>query len=343
MDTAMHPSPTAEMLHLINGFHVSRALYIAAELGLADLLGDGEKSCSELALATRCNRSALHRVVRVLASAGVFTLDQGERVAMTALSRTFLTDAPGSLRGWAIGQLGGEHYQAWGELMHSVRTGDYAFEHTFGTTPWAYRAKHEHSAKAFDDGMASYIAAHHHAVLAAYSFAGFASIIDIAGGDGLFLNAVLTAYPNAQGTLMELPHVAAKARQRLQTVELRGRCEVIEGDIFESIPFGGSAYVLSRVIHDWHDDQALRILIVCRQAMQSNSVLLLIERILPAEITCDPATRSLTVSDLNMLVMTGGCERTAEQYRALLNCAGFALTSVSTTDTSLSVIEARPK
>jgi O-methyltransferase domain/Dimerisation domain len=339
----MHPSSTAEMLHLINGFHVSRALYVAATLGLADLLRAGEKTCAELALATHTNSSALHRVIRVLASAGIFALLPGERVAMTALSATLLTDTPGSLRGWAIGQLGGEHYQAWGELMHSVRTGEYAFEHAFGTTPWAYRAEHAQSAKEFDDGMASYIEAHHQAVLAAYSFAEFPSVYDIGGGDGQFLNALLTAYPKARGALLELPHVAAKARQRLHDADLLGRCEVLEGDIFESIPQGGSVYVLSRVIHDWHDAQAQRILAVCRKAMEMKSVLLLIERIMPPEIACDPATRALAVSDLNMLVMTGGCERTAEQYRELLDRAGFSLTSISATNTSLSVIEARPK
>jgi O-methyltransferase domain len=339
----MQSSPTAEMLHLISGFQVSRALFVAATLGLADLVCEGEKTCSELASITHTNKVALHRVIRVLASAGVFGLLPDERVVMTELTPTLLTDAPGSLRAWAIGQLGGEHYQAWGELMHSVHTGDVAFEHLFGMSPWAYRAQHPQSAQEFDNGMSSFIGAHHQAVLAAYPFCNLATVYDIGGGDGQFLEAALSTFPAMRGLLLELPHVAVKARLRLVQAGLAERCQVVDGNIFESMPVGGAAYVMSRIIHDWNDDQAQQILAVCCKAMGPDSVLLLVERLMPEAVDCTASTRVSVVSDLNMLVMTGGRERTEAQYRALLNSASFEMTSVVATDTALSVIEARPK
>jgi O-methyltransferase domain len=281
-------------------------------------------------------------VIRVLASAGVFDLLPGQRVAMTALTPTLLTGASGSLRGWAIDQLGGEHYEAWGALMHSVRTGEVAFEKVYGKDAWAYRAENPQSAQAFDAGMASFIGAHNQAVLAAYPFAKLASLYDIGGGNGQFMVAMLSACPQMRGLVLDLPHVATEAGARLQEAGLAGRCEVVGGDIFESVPSGGSAYLLARVIHDWADEEAQKILTNCRRAMGPDSVLLMVERVMPEQIDAQPTSRALAVSDLNMLVMTGGRERTQAQYQALLHAAGFALSSTTATGTALSVLEARP-
>ncbi len=336
----MQSPQTSEMLHLISGFHVSRAIYVAAQLGLADQLGQGDKSCTELARATGADPTALHRLLRVLASAGVFDL-QDEQVSPTPLSATLQSDSPGSLRGWAIDQLGGEHYQAWGELLHSVRTGGVAFEQVFGKNAWEHRAENPQSAREFDAGMASFIDAHHQAVLNAYPFERVKSLYDIAGGDGQFMSAALTRCPELRGLVLEQPQVATRARQRLVQAGQRARCAVVDGDIFEAIPQGGEAYVMSRVIHDWNDAEARQILTRCRRAMGPDSVLLLVERVLPAQCDRSPGTRALVVSDLNMLVMTGGCERTASQYRALLHEAGLVLHQVTATATALSVIEAR--
>ena len=338
----MSSSPTADMLHLINDYSVSRAIFVAASLGLPDLVRDGSRSCAELSAATNTDAAALYRLIRVLASAGVFALLPNGQVGITELSSTLLSDAPGSLRGWAVDQLGGEHYLAWGELIHSVKTGEVAFEHVFGTSAWAHRADHPASAKAFDEGMASFIGAHHQAVLQAYPFSSFASLYDIGGGDGQFMEAMLLANPNLHGLVLDLPYVAPRASQRLQAAGLLDRCEVVAGNIFESIPKGGSAYLLSRMIHDWNDVQATQILLVCRQAIGEQGVLLLVERIMPDEITPLPSTRALAVSDLNMLVMTGGCERTKAHYQALLHEASFEVRSITATSTALSVIEARP-
>lgn len=338
----MNSPHTTEMLHLISGFHVSRALYVAAKLGLADLLHDGVRTCAGLAQATATDAAALYRLLRVLASAGVVELD-AEQVRATASMSTLRSGVDGSLRGWAIDQLGGEHYQAWGELLHSVTTGTVAFEKVFGQNAWDHRAAHPESAKAFDEGMASFTGAHHQAVLKAYPFGALASLHDIGGGDGQFITAALSAHPQLRGVLLDQPHVAARARQRLHATGLAARCTVVEGNMFEAIPGGGAATLLSRVIHDWSDAEAARILSVCRRDMNGQGVLLLVERVLPAQMDTTPAARALTVSDLNMLVMTGGRERTEAQYRALLEGAGFTLDSVTATSTVLSVIEARPR
>ena len=338
----MSSHQTPEMLKLINGFQVSRAIYVAAKLGLADLICDGGTTCAGLAAATDTDPAALHRVIRVLASVGVFDLQPDGQVNPTELSKTLLTDAPGSLRGWAVDQLGGEHYQAWGELLHSVRTGDVAFDHVFAKNAWEHRAENPQSAKEFDDGMASFIGAHNQSVLDAYPFGERGDLCDLGGGDGQFIASALTQFPNLRGTLFEQPHVAHRARQRLREAGLGARCEVVDGDLFESVPKGGAVYLMSRVIHDWNDDQARQILTVCRRAMDPQSVLLLIERVLPDRMCATATNRALAVSDLNMLVMTGGRERTEAQFKALLESTGFSVRSIKATHTALSIIEAQP-
>jgi hypothetical protein len=337
----MTSARSSEMLHLINGYQVSRAIFIAASLGLADLIRNGCHTCAELAVATNTAPSALHRVIRVLASAGVFSLSPDERVTMTDLASSLLSDVPGSLRGWAVDQLGGEHYEAWGALMHSVSTGQVAFEHVYGQNAWAHRADHPASAKAFDEGMASFTAAHHRAVIEAYPFANHTKLYDIGGGDGQFMEALLLSNPGMHGLIFDLPYVVPRARKRIETAGLSHRCEVTEGNIFERLPTGGSAYLLSRMIHDWNDEKAKKILAICHQAMNLNGVLLLVERVMPDLIEPCSSTRALAVSDLNMLVMTGGLERTRTQYENLLFDACFEVTSITSSGTSLSIIEAR--
>ncbi len=337
------PAATAAMLHMIAGFRVSRAIYVAAKLGVADLLRDGAKTSEELAVATGTDASSLYRVMRVLASAGVFALEDNGRFALNAVALTLLTDVAVSLRGWAIEQLGGEHYQAWGDVMHSVRTGSIAFDHVFGKSAWAYRSEHPESARDFDEAMASFVGVHNDAVLASYPFATLRKVVDVGGGEGKLLAALLQANRETEGVLFELPHVAEKARRRIAQAGLTARCEVVAGDVFESVPPGGDAYLLSRVIHDWDDDRAVAILRNCRRAMTSTSRLIIVERVIPPRIEQSMAMQALVVSDLNMMVMNGGRERTEAQYRALLEAAGFALTTVVATGTAMSVIEGVPR
>ena len=327
------------MLGLISGFHVARSLHIAARLQLADLVRGGTSACKDLAALTGTDASSLHRLVRVLASAGVFEIDEHERVSLNPLAETLLSDAPGSLRGWVISQIGDDPYKAWGELMYSVRTGGVAFEHAFGCDLWTYRAGHPNSAKDFDDGMASLVGVHGENVLASYSFAAVRKIVDVGGGDGKLITALLAANQTAHGVLFEQPRVIDRARRRIADAGLAMRCEVLAGDMFSSIPPGGDTYLLSRVIHNWSDERAIAILQNCRRAMAPAAKVLLVERIVPSRVEDSVATRAVAVSDLHMMVMSGGRERTEAQYRGLFAAAGLDLAQVVPTGSGMNIIE----
>ena len=332
----------ANMLNLINGFHVARVLYVAAKLQIADLVKDGSRACKDLAAQTGADAPSLYRVMRVLVSAGVFDMDEQERVSLNPLAETLLNDAPGSLRGWAVSQLGDDTCKAWNELLYSVRTGGIAFEHVMGCDTWTYRATHPDSAKDFDEGMASFINAHNAAVAANYPFAGLRKVVDVGGGDGTLLCTLLAANPAMQGVLFEQPRVLEKAKQRIAAEGLATRCKIVAGDMFEAIPPGGDVYILSRVLHDWDDQRAIAILKNCRKAMAPEAKLLLVERVIPPRIENSEAMRVLVVSDLHMMVMNGGRERTEAQYGELFAAAGLNLTRVISTGGAMSVVEAAP-
>jgi len=229
--------PSTTMLRMISGFRVSRAIYIAAKLGLADLLKDGSKHTEELAEATGTHAPSLYRVMRALASVGIFAEDEPRRFALTPIAATIQSDVPGSLRPWTIMALGEEDYQAWGDLMHSVRTGESAFTHVFGMGVWQYRAQHLEHAKIFEDAMANLVGVYNAAVLANYPFSTIKTRVDVGGGDGSLPVAILQANPKITGVLFELPDAAEKAKQRIAFYggSLRGL-------VYFANPLGGGGY-----------------------------------------------------------------------------------------------------
>ena len=332
-------SPAEAMRQIWTGFRVSRATYVAAKLGIADLLKDGPKSSEELAQLTDTHAPSLYRVMRALASGGVFGQDEQGRFTLTPVAATLRSDVPNSLRALAITHLGEERYQAWGDLMHNVRTGEIAFNHVFGMGMWEYYAQHPEQAKLFDQAMANLVAVSNAAVLASYPFSTIDNLVDVGGGDGSFIISLLQANPQMKGVLLDLPHVAEQAKERIADANLSERCEVIGGDIVASVPEGGTVYVLSQIIHDWEDDRAISILESCRRAMKSKGKLLLIERILPSQTDRSVAVLML---DVHMMVTTGGRERTEAEYRALLEAAGFRVTNVVPTQSTMSVLECVP-
>jgi len=332
-------APQTAMLGLISGFQVSRALFVAARLGLADLVANGSRSCAELAAATGTDASALRRIVRLLAAAGVFDLDSDDRVACTPVGATLRSEAPQSLRGWAIGQLGDHTHRAWGDVLHSVRTGGIAFDHAFGVDVWRYRAEHPDAARDFDEAMVSYVATHNAAVIATGAFRASGRIIDVAGGEGALLLAILGANERASGALFERPHVARKAERRIAASPHGARCTVVEGDALKGVPGGGDTYVLSRVIHDWDDERAASILANCRRAMAPGARLVLVERVLPERIEASLATQLIATSDVHMMVMNGGRERTEREYRQLMEAGGFRFVRRLPTGTAMEVLE----
>lgn len=327
------PPPVA-MLQMIASFWISLALYIAAKLGLPDLVADGPKSAEELAAATGTHAPSLQRVLRALASVGVFARTDEGRFALTPLAATLRSDVPGSLRAFATVELGEEHYPAWGDLLHSVRTGEIAFDHHFGMPVWEFFERHPENAATFNDAMTGLTDAVNGAVLESYDFSPFRKIVDVGGGHGRLLAAVLSATPRAKGILFDAPSVVAGSPP-IET-GLAGRVEKVAGDFFQSVPAGADAYLLKWIIHDWDDERSVAILKNCRNAMAEGGRVILVEAVLP--LGDEPHFGKFI--DLNMLVMTGGRERTEEEYRTLLEAAGLRLTRVVPTPSAMSVVEA---
>jgi hypothetical protein len=334
-------SSTAAIRAMIEGFRISRILYVAARLGLADCLKDEPMGCDELAQATGAHAPTLYRIMRALASVGIFAEDDQKRFALTPLSATLRRDTPGSLRNLVMNALAEERYQAWGGIMHTVRTGETAFDHVFGMGVWQYRAEHADFGAVFDQFMSNFTA-RFQAAIARYPFANFKKIVDVGGNDGTLMIAILQAHSSVRGVVVDLPRVTERAKRRIADAGFAERCEVIGSDAFQEVPAGADAYILSSVIHDWDDEHSIALLKSCRRAMTPNSRLLLIERTLPEGSDSSPAFRPVVMSDLNMMVMTGGRERTAAEYRALFEAAGLTLTNVTPTESIMSVIEGEP-
>lgn len=252
---------------LVNGYQITQAIHVATTLGIADLLAGGPRSSDDLAAETGAHPGALYRLMRALAGAGVFRETEGRRFALTGLGDCLRADGPDSLAGWTAFVGEPYHWQVWGDLLHSVQTGETAFHHVHGTDPWTYRARHPESSARFDRAMASLSRQVAAAVLAAYDFGRFGTVVDIAGGSGTFLAAILARHATMRGILFDLPHVVAGAGPILAAAGVVGRCTIVEGSFFEAVPPGGDAYVLKAILHDWDDEDCVRILQTCRQAM----------------------------------------------------------------------------
>ncbi len=322
---------------LINGFQVSQAIHVAATLGLADLLRDGPRSVDDLAAATGTTAAALNRLLRALASVGIFA-EVGGRFGQTALSNYLRSDVTGSLRAWAMRIGRPDHWRTWGELERSLRSGTSAFRELYGTTPWDWRAAHPEENAIFNAAMTGLSAGMVDSIVAAYDFSQIRTMVDVGGGEGALLAAILAANPHMQGIVFDLPHVVTGAREVLERAGVIDRCELVDGSFFETIPPGADAYILKSIIHDWDDEASLSILRACRVAIPDGGRLLLVEHVLKPVNEPDPAR----FSDLNMLVMLGGQERQADEFERLCAAAGFRHTEIIPTGSAYSVIEARP-
>lgn len=328
------PPPIA-MLQLISGFWISRCIYVAAKLGIPDLLEDGPKTSEELATKTETHAPSLFRLLRALAAVDILTQSKEGGFGNTPVSETLRTDIPGSLRAFAMTELGEEHYPAWGELLHSVRTGGIAFDKAFGMPVWEFFAKNPENAKIFNDAMSGMTAQAETALHAASDFAGVNTIVDIGGGHGGLITSILKRNPQMRGILFDSPQVIEGAHPAMQSSGVGDRCQLVGGDFFQSVPEGGDAMILKWIIHDWNDEQSIRILKNCHRALPDKGKLILVEAVVPAG--SEPHFSKFI--DLNMLVMTGGRERTEEEFRQLYEASGFRLTRVVPTESPFSVIE----
>jgi SAM-dependent methyltransferase len=332
-------TPAATLLHLMTGYRAMQALYVAARLGIADLLKDGARGSEELARATGADARALHRLLRALASLGVFGEDADGRFAPSELGALLRSDVPGSLRAAAIFFGDERNWDAWGKLERSVMSGE-PVRGPRGTQAFLEEsARDAEGAALFNAAMTSLTSAFDAAVTAAYDFSRLGTLVDVGGGQGALISSILAANPHLRGILFDIPPVIESARGRIGEAGLAGRCELVAGDFFASVPAGGDAYVLKWVIHDWDDEHSIAILRSCRRAMARDGRLLLVERVVPERIDQSADTQGIVLGDLNMLLWTGGRERTAAEYRALLTSAGFTLARIVPTATQLSIIE----
>jgi hypothetical protein len=324
---------------LIIGYRVSQALHVVAVLGIADLLKDGPRHFRDLARSSKTHAGSLCRLLRLLASAGVFTEQDEGRFALTSLAQHLRRDAPDSLRTRAMFDGAQGNWGAWGNLLASIKTGRPAIERTFGKDLFGYLNDHPGEAEIFNEVMAVQTSAEARAVLDAYDFSEIGTLVDIGGGVGALLAAILHIYPSMHGILYDQPHVAADAKSRLASTGVADRCETVGGNFFESVPTGGNAYILKHILHDWDDEDCRRIIKNCRSAIAENGRLLVIEVLNPPGDT--PHYGKFV--DLQMLVITkGGRERTQAEYRELFASAGFTLSRVVPTGSDVCLIEGRP-
>lgn len=321
------------MNQMLGSYWITQAIYAAAELGIADLLANGPLTVEELASRSGSNSSALYRVLRALASVGIFSESGDRKFSLTPMAENLRSDIPGSQRSFAI-MSGTEFFQTWGSLLHSVRTGEDAFSKVYGKAFFEYMTDNPDRHRIYDAAMNSIHDLETEPVLNAYDFSQFRSLVDVGGGNGLKIAKILKRNPSLKGILFDLPAVAESARSVMSDFGLSERCEIIGGDFFSSVPAGADAYIMRHVIHDWKDDMAMKILKNCREAMNPGGKVLVVESVIPEGNTpCFGKWLDL------MMLLVNGMERTEEQYRQLFKAAGLRLNRVVPTAHEVSIIE----
>jgi hypothetical protein len=330
--------PHAQLIEMATAHWVSRIVYVAAKLDLADHLAAGPSSADELAGLTGTHAPSLYRLLRTLAHLGLMSEDTGRRFALTPLGEALKKNASGCARATVLTLAHEWCANGFGELLYSVQTGKSGVEKYLGMPVFDWFGKNPEMASLFSETMVGFHGAEATAVATAYDFSGFKTIVDVGGATGHLLATVVSRAPGARGILYDLPHVVRDAAPLIQSHGVADRVTVEAGSFFERVPSGGDAYMLSHVIHDWSEEQCLTILGHCRRAMKPDGRLLLIEMVLPPGNAPHPGK----VLDMMMLVGPGGQERTAEEYDQLLANAGFRLSRVVPTESAASVIEAVP-
>lgn len=330
--------PHMQLLQMARGYRVARMVYVAAKLGLADYLAEGAKSATELASSTGTHPRFLYRLMRALASLGILSERADQHFALTPLGEALKTGAPGAARSGIMAAGSQFWWRAWGELPQAIETGTTGADIAWGMRVFEYLGRDPEVSSYCNEYMIALHGGEHQAIAPAYDFAQFETIVDVGGGMGNLLSAILNQYPQPQGVLFDLPQVIQDASKLIEGWGLAGRVTLEGGSFFERVPAGGDAYLLSHVIHDWSEDQCLTILENCRRAMKPGSKLLIIEMVLPEGDTPHPGK----LMDIGMLVMNGGEERTTEEYGALLDKVGFRMLRVVPTESPASLIEAIP-
>jgi hypothetical protein len=329
-------SPQAELVEMAMAHWVSRLLYVAAELNLADHLDRGMKTAAELAETTGTDAPSLYRLMRTLSSLGLFTEDPTHCFSLTPMGKALKTGTADSVRTSVLTLAGDIFTRAHEQLLYSVRTGKSGFEKVFDAPLFEWLAKHPTEAAMFNETMVGIHGAEPAAVAAAYDFSDFNTITDVGGSTGNMLTTILRRYPKPRGTLFDLPHVVRNAPALIEARGLMDRVSIEAGSFFERIPADSDVYLLSHIIHDWSEDHCLAILGNCYQAMKPGARLLIIEVVLAARDAPHPGK----LLDMIMLTIPGGQERTEQEYGELLEKAGLRLARVVPTQSAVAVIEA---
>jgi len=329
--------PHVQITQMMTGFIPSRAIYVAAKLGLADLLKDGARDADDLAQATETHPGALYRLLRMLAGLGFFTEVTPRRFENAALGNALRADDPAMARAVALFFGSGASWAAWAELEKSVATGRSGFSLAHRMGVFDFFAQNADDAKVFNDTMIGFHGAEPAAVAKVYDGNGIERLVDVGGGTGNMITTILEANPDMKGTLYDLPHVTEEAIKRVASLGLQDRCDVVSGSFFDEVPVG-DAYTMSHIIHDWDEASCLKILGHCKRANPEAKVQL-IEAVVPEGNEMDFAK----LLDIVMLVYTeGGQERTEKEYAELFEKAGYRLEQIIPTETPVSVIEAVP-
>jgi len=329
---------------LVFGFFPSAVLSVAARLRIPDLVAGGPRSSDELAEATSTHAPSLYRLLRALAYLGILEETEPGRFGLTEMGALLRSDVPDSM--WATTQLFcGEHvWRAWGDLMAGVETGRPSHERGIVAEPFVEFGDNPEGARNFNQAMSEGTRREAPGIIASYDFTQFSTLVDVGGGDGSLLGEIVSATPGLRGVLFDTAAGSAQAPERLGDAGVDDRCEIVVGDFFESVPDGADAYIMKSVIHDWDDDQCATILSNCRRAMEADAKVLVVEPALPATVKPSFALLGVIMSDLNMLMNTGGKERTEEEFASLLRVSGFEPTGVTRLPkpSTLSVIEGTP-
>ena len=335
--TAAQPVPPQEFLtRLAFGASITQALYVAAKLGIADLLAEGPQPVWKLALQTKTHERSLYRLLRSLSGVGVFEETDPNVFALTPYGAALRCDAPDCFRNAAIFMGEEFHWRVWTQLLYSVQTGKPGWGGVHGADAFDYLNANPDHAEIFNRAMTDLSVAAAPAIVEAYDFSGFGTLADIAGGHGYLLAQIVKSHPQMMGILFDRPPVIAGAGATVEKEGVAGRVARVAGDFFESVPNGADAYLMKHIIHDWDDDRSLTILTNIHAAMPAHGKVLLVETVVPA----GNEPHYSKVLDLSMLVLPGGVERTAEEYRELFAAAGLRLTRIVPTQSPLSIIEA---
>jgi orsellinic acid C2-O-methyltransferase len=319
-----HPKPAEDgpgLQSLLGGYRSTALLYVAARLKIPDLLLAGPRSSQELSEILSAHAPALHRVLRGLVVLGLCSETEDGRFQLTLYGRKLQSNTDGPEYSLAI--LNGEEYAtAWNDLLHSVMTGGAAFDHVFGESPWQHRQKNPGLNERFNLWLEEGATSAGRALAKAYDFSPHQTIADLGGGQGTLLAVILSIHHSRQGILFDQPHVVTIAHRKLELAGVGARCRLVPGSFFEAVPPGADVYILKSILHDWDDEKCRLILSNCRAAMKSGQPLLVVERIMPARAMDQPST---IMADLQMLAVTGGRERTADEYKKLFAASGFEL------------------